>query len=251
MKTQEYILPQRTGFQKVEKKLLEIFWRPYILWYTSKKRFFRWQEISVQVNPGVFHPGFFFSTKILLNYIKDKKFKARKVLELGAGSGIISIYIASKGASVLATDINSEAIENIKLNIKLNDELIKENSGIIQAAESDLFKKIAKEKYDYILLNPPFYRGEAEKPADYAWYCGSDLNFFSNLFAELDEYIHAKTDILMILSQEAELIEIRKLAEEKQFELICVHTKKNLLETNFIFRIQSRKLESTGNQIMA
>ena len=240
LNTQEYIAPQKTLFQKFEKKILETFMRPYILWYTSKKRSFRWNEIYIEVNAGVFHPGLFFSTKILLSYLEKKELKGLNILELGAGSGIISLYVASKGAQVLASDINPEAIENIRQNVLLNYELVKQNSGTIQVAESDLFKNIEKLKYDFILLNPPFYRGVVNKLSDYAWYCGPNLNFFSDLFAGLDEYSNAKTEVLMILSQDAELIEIRKLAEEKQYDLICVHKQKNMLETNYIFRIQSR-----------
>lgn len=214
--------------------------RPYVRWYTSRKRSYKWNQIRLQVNPGVFHPGLFFSTKILLNYLKGIDFKGYKTLELGAGSGIVSIYAASKGANVLSTDINPEAIENIKENILLNTSLIRENTGFIAVVESDLFSHIEKNKFDYILLNPPFYRGEIKKNSDYAWYCGLELNFFSSLFKNLENYIHDETLILMIISEDAELQEIRKLADASHFDMNCIHTHKNILETNFIFRIQSR-----------
>ncbi len=241
MNAQEYKPLDKTRFQKFEKKLLEKLIRPYVRWYTSQKRSFKWNTIKVHVNAGVFHPGLFFSTKILLNYLKDAEVNGYKTLELGAGSGIISIYMASKGARVLSTDINPEAIENIKENIVLNEALINENNGLVEVLESDLFDRIEKTKFDFILLNPPFYRGEIKKNSDYAWYCGPKLNFFSNLFNGIEDYIHVKTKILMIISEDAELQEIRKLADANQFDLNCVHTHKNLLETNYIFSIQSRK----------
>ena len=37
--------------------------------YLSKERSYRYKDISILVFPGVFHPGFFFSTKILLKYL--------------------------------------------------------------------------------------------------------------------------------------------------------------------------------------
>ncbi len=225
--------------------------RPYVRWYTSQKRSFKWNEIQVHVNAGVFHPGLFFSTKILLNYLKGIELNGYKVLELGSGSGIVSIYMASKGARVHSTDISPEAVENVKENILLNDLVIRKNNGVVEVQESDLFDQIEKTKFDFILLNPPFYRGEIKKNSDYAWYCGPELNFFSNLFNGLDDYIHAKTKTLMIISEDAELQEICKLADANQFDLNCVHKHKNILETNYIFSIQSRKHSKLGNQTLA
>ncbi|MEZ4765877.1 MAG: hypothetical protein R3C26_22645 [Calditrichia bacterium] len=36
--------------------------------YTASERGYRYGDIRIRVKPGVFHPGFFFSTKVLLKY---------------------------------------------------------------------------------------------------------------------------------------------------------------------------------------
>src|SRR4051812_3303883 len=95
-------------------------YKPLLVKYLSKTRTYSWKGITLQIPPEVFHPGFFTSTKILLHFIKHKKFKGNSVLELGAGSGLISIYTAKKGAIVSATDINTVAINILKKNAALN-----------------------------------------------------------------------------------------------------------------------------------
>jgi len=75
--------------------------------------------------PGVFHPGLFFSTKLLIEYISEYDLNDKNILELGAGSGLISVYCAKLKANVTASDINPIAVENINQNAKLNSVNIK------------------------------------------------------------------------------------------------------------------------------
>lgn len=55
-----------------------------------------------------------------------------QVLELGAGTGVCSILLASLGADVVATDL-SEGIKLLKRNIRENCEAIARNGGFIKA----------------------------------------------------------------------------------------------------------------------
>src|SRR5689334_22250136 len=95
-------------------------YKPLLVKYLSKTRMYSWKGITVEIPPAVFHPGFFTSTRLLLNFIKHKNFKGSAVLELGAGSGLISIYAAKRGAKVTATDINEVAVHSLKLNAEIN-----------------------------------------------------------------------------------------------------------------------------------
>ena len=72
------------------------------------------------------------------------------VLDLGCGSGILSVFSASKAKKVYAIDINERALQFTKFNACLNSVDIK-----IKAIKSNLFEKI-KGKFDVILFNPPF-----------------------------------------------------------------------------------------------
>ncbi len=230
-------LRSKTAFQKLEKKLLEIILRPWVRWYTSSDRAYRYKDISIHIKSGVFHPGLFFSTKILLRHLATLELKGKKILELGAGTGLMSIYAASCGAQVTASDINPLSVQNILENISKNQELLLTNSGEVKVIQSDLFKNIKQERYDLILLNPPFYRGEIRSESDYAWYCGPDLDFFKGLFSSLKHYAHPASTIMMILSQDTEIKQIIEVATQHDVSLECIHREKNLLEVNYIYRI--------------
>lgn len=71
------------------------------------------------------------------------------VLEIGTGTGLISIIASFKCREVTSTDINPHAITCAKNNIKLN---ARDNITVI---ESDLFENI-NDEYDLILFNTPY-----------------------------------------------------------------------------------------------
>jgi release factor glutamine methyltransferase len=82
-------------------------------WYLRKERSHTYDGITVKVPTGVFHPGLFFSTHLMLKHLKQYELSGHSVLELGAGSGLVSIWCARQGAKVVATDISTAAIAAI------------------------------------------------------------------------------------------------------------------------------------------
>jgi release factor glutamine methyltransferase len=209
-------------------------YRPLLVKYLSKTRTYRYGDIKLEIPPEVFHPGFFFSTGLLLNYIKQFQLQGKKFLEPGCGSGLISVYAAKKGASVTATDINPIAIEFIKNNGE-------QNKVKLEIIESDLFQNIPQQQFDIIAINPPFYKKQPHTAQEYAWYCGENGEYFSGLFKGLNNYIHAGSEVLMVLFDGCDIEMIENLAAQNGFNLQCVHTRKNLLEKNFIFKIEMTK----------
>jgi release factor glutamine methyltransferase len=225
---------------KILKRVLEVFYRPWVRWYVSSKRKYVYNNIRLHIRPGVFHPGLFFSTRILLDFIAGKDLRNKKVLEPGAGSGLLSVFCATKGSRVLAIDINPEAVSGILENIQLNSALIRAGAGSVEVRTSDLFENLAPETFDLILINPPYYRGTPEDYAGHAWYCGENFEYFIKLFRGLENYTDSNSHIYMVLSGETETGTIKSIANENKFDLHCVHKTKNLLENNFIFQIKKR-----------
>jgi release factor glutamine methyltransferase len=206
-------------------------YKPLLVKYLSSTRSYRYKDIQMDIPPQVFHPGFFFSTRLLLQYVHGLRIQDKNFLELGCGSGLISIVAAKKGAKVTATDINAIAVESLKKNSRKND-------ADIKIILSDLFDNIAKQAFDIIAINPPYYRKQPITAHDYAWFCGENGEYFSKLFEGLSGYINGNTEIIMVLFEDCEMEMIAAFATRHGFRLNCVHSKKNILEENFIYRIE-------------
>ena len=209
-------------------------YKPLLVKYLSSTRTYSWKGITLEIPPEVFHPGFFTSTKILLNFIKHKNYKGNLVLELGAGSGLISIYAAKKGANATATDINEVAINFLQKNAEQN------NVGL-NVIHSDIFNSIPVCLFDTIIINPPYYKKQPRSNADYAWYCGENGEYFQKLFKHLKNYVHGKTEVLMVLCDGCDLQMIKDFAHKNSFLLQCVFQRNSIIEKNYIFKILQRQ----------
>ena len=218
----------------VIKHIVAHTYKPLLVKYLSKTRTYRYKDIRLAIPPEVFHPGFFFSTQLLLQYISKLPLQQKHFLELGCGSGLISIVAAKKNALVKATDINPVAIEFLKKNSG-------ENKVKIDIIQSDLFDNIPKQLFDIIAINPPYFKKQPATAKDYAWYCGQNGEYFSALFNTIGNYIHANTEILMVLFDGCDMEMITGFAAKNKFAFTCVCRKQNILEKNFIYKIEQIK----------
>jgi methylase of polypeptide subunit release factors len=76
---------------------------------------------------------------------------SRATLDLGTGSGILSLAAARHSDLVVATDLNPRAAEFARFNARLN--------GVagIEVLEGDCFTPVKGRTFDLILSNPPFF----------------------------------------------------------------------------------------------
>jgi release factor glutamine methyltransferase len=209
-------------------------YKPLLIKYLSKTRMYKWGGIKLEIPPQVFHPGFFFSTQLLLQYINRLPLQNKNLLELGAGSGLIAMYAAKQGAVVTATDINPIAIKYLHSNSV-------QNNVSLEIIRSDLFTDIPNHSFDIIAINPPYYKKQPVTLQDFAWFCGENGQYFSGLFSQLAGYIHDKTETIMVLCDGCDIAMIETAAARNGFELQLVLTKQNMLEKNFIYKIEKKK----------
>ena len=191
---------------------------------------YRYGHIRLEIPPQVFHPGFFFSTRLLLQYISALALPGQRFLELGAGSGLISIQAAKKGALVTATDINPVVIDCLRRNCD-------RNTVKLEIILSDLFANIQEQTFDIIAINPPYYKKQPQTMADHAWYCGENGEYFEQLFARLGKYMHKNSMVLMVLSDECDIKMISAIASGHNFSMQKKITKRSAWECLYIYQI--------------
>jgi release factor glutamine methyltransferase len=210
-------------------------YKPILEKYLSVTRTYSHGALKMNIPAGVFHPGFFTSTKFLLKYVLRLPLNGKKFLELGAGSGLISLSAVVAGAAVLATDINPIAVQCLIRNS------IKNKIGL-EILESDLFASIPEQTFDIIAINPPYYRKDPLDMAESAWFCGKNGEYFFNCFRQLGNYCHVKTKVLMVLCDGCDMQMITEAASNHGWKLQLEETKTTILEKNYIFSINRVKL---------
>ena len=213
------------------KKILNHTYRPLLQKYLSKDRSYRYKGVSLVIYKGVFHPGFFFSTRFLLDELNSLPLNGKTLLEPGCGSGIISIWAAKQGALVTATDVNPLAISCCIENAKANN-------VCINTVESDLFDKIPEMRFDYVVVNPPYYRGNPIGAEQMSWYAGSDLGYFKKFFLQLPKFVHTGSLVIMVLSEDCEVEAIKEMVESSSFTWILRREKRFSWEMNWIFELR-------------
>lgn len=125
-----------------------------------------------------------------------------QVLDLFSGSGAIGLEFASRGAKkVYLCDKSKEACEIIKKNI--NKTHLEQKIELINSDYIEAIKKIKKEQFDIIYLDPPY-----------------KTNFIKEAICEmLKSEILTETTLIIAETDEKERI-IKQIEEIKNIELI-------------------------------
>jgi len=85
-------------------------------------------------------------------------------LDMGTGTGVGAIFACHRGYKVIGVDINPEAVRCARINVLINR--LEEK---IDIRYGDLFDSVSDKRFDLILFNPPFFRGEPKNLFDLAW----------------------------------------------------------------------------------
>lgn len=73
-----------------------------------------------------------------------------RVLDMGTGSGVNAILAATRGASVLAVDVNEAALDAARANAARNGV-----ADLVEVRRSDVFSSV-EGRFDLIVFDPPF-----------------------------------------------------------------------------------------------
>ncbi|MEM2387751.1 MAG: class I SAM-dependent methyltransferase [Candidatus Thermoplasmatota archaeon] len=178
-------------------------------------------ELKIKVMDGVYKPE---EDSYLL--IKSIRLDGKKALDMGCGCGIVALHLAKNGCDVTAVDINEKAVENTKINAKINELNLK-------CFKSNLFENI-KEKFDLIVFNPPYLPTKNE---DIAWDGGKNgKEVIEKFLKEAKNYLSEEGVIYMVMSSFNKPDKIIKKFKEYNFEKIS--EKKFFFETIYVYKIK-------------
>lgn len=125
---------------------------------------------TVIVLPQVFNPVIFRTGACLAGFLRDSAVVeprgggVSQALDLGTGSGLQALVLAARGYRVAAVDLNGEAVRCARANALING-----LDNRIEVFEGDLYGPLAEGKFDLVVFNPPFFRGEPASRFDLSW----------------------------------------------------------------------------------
>jgi HemK-related putative methylase len=177
--------------------------RPFLLHRVRRYTIEHVDDVPIVVWPDVLNPVVFRSGELFARAVARDDLAAPPVgsvepraLDMGTGTGICAIFAARRGFRVTGVDINPEAVRCARVNVMLNrmDEMV-------EVIEGDLFEPLAGRRFDLILFNPPFYRGEPKSRFDMAW---RSTDVFERFAAGLDNALAARGRALILLSTDGD-----------------------------------------------
>jgi HemK-related putative methylase len=150
--------------------------------------------LTVDAPSGIYHPTPDSSSLFFIRNLQPLHTdKMKKTLEIGAGCGAISLYIAEKWkCKVTASDISPEAVASVKQNAEFN-------RLDVNVVTSDLFQDIKENDFDLIIFNAPLIDKEPENSIEKLSLCDPEGRIVGSFLREAGGYIRKSGLIIFSL----------------------------------------------------
>jgi SAM-dependent methyltransferase len=134
-----------------------------------------------------------------------------RVLDLGCGSGVGSVFCAPKAREVVAVDISMPAVKNTEENCRIH------GLNNVTVMQSDMFARV-EGKFDLILANSPYIEDEFEVE-DHQF--ATSVKYMPTLFSQVGNHLADGGRLLLQFPLGARP-RIERLAAENDLELVSV-----------------------------
>lgn len=142
--------------------------------------------------------------------------KSDTVLEIGTGTGLVSIFASFKCLEVTCVDINPHAVKCAESNVKLN------KRSNVKVFESDMFENVSG-LYDLILFNTPYLPVLENEHVDddysKAWDGGEDgREVIDRFLVDVPNYLQKNGTIQIVQSSLSDNDKTLRMLEDMGFE---------------------------------
>lgn len=190
-------------------------------------------DFHLQVGNGVYPP--IRESILLAENLRSTSYGIKeneRVLDYGCGSGFQSILSASLGASVVATDINPEAVKCSQKNIEYNQ--LEDRIEVRQGSNFELI--LPNERFDVVIASLPFEDAEPYDNLEYAVY-DPGFQMRKALFDNIQSHLTENGRIFYTYSMRAQKISPLENSSD-QFKFNIIDQKEINGELYLLFLIQ-------------
>lgn len=166
-------------------------------------------------------------TLSMRGWLKDTdRLKNSTVLEIGCGTGLVSIACALRGArSVVASDINPAAVANATYNAELCKVSQRLKVRQVNAAHPGPFEVIAAdEKFDFIISNPPWEDAPVDSPAAYAFY-DPGFKLLEGILTESKKHLQTNGRVMLAYGAKRAINRIQELGPKHGWHVTILDTR--------------------------
>jgi release factor glutamine methyltransferase len=161
----------------------------------------RMHGFELTIPPTVFHPALYFTSGILASEILKMNLSGKRVLDVGCGSGILSLAAATGGAFVTAIDTNPAAVAATRSNLRSNglDDRVR---ALLMSVDELLADP--SQRFDVLVTNPPYYQADAHTIEESGFYGGAQNQFMKSVALAAPVQLTPDGIIVTILSSDVD-----------------------------------------------
>lgn len=189
--------------------------------------------MKIVVDPGVYQTS---GDSVLMAEVVNIG-KEQNFLEIGCGTGAVSISVAKRAAGGIGVDINEKAVANARRNAE------EQKAENLEFLISNVFEKVVGD-FDVIICNPPYTRYDVKDNIDRMFWDPED-EMKRNFFKEAGNHLKPGGKIYFGWADFADIdIDLPfKLAKENGYVLVDTFKKSHKSDFHFYVFEFARKAE--------